>query len=903
MLRINASSNAAGAAKYFDDGLSRADYFAADEHTLGQWGGKAAAQLGLVGQVDKADFVNLANNRKPDGTKLNPRDSDRRKVAYDFTFSVPKSASIAYAVGGDNRIPQAFEEAVEATMNELETNMRTQSGQGKNKEHRLTGNMVWASFTHQTSRPVDGVPDPHLHRHAFAFNTTWNNSKQRFQAGEFGRIKEDAPYYEAAFESRMAMAMQRLGYEVERKGLSWEIKGIEKSTLDKFSRRTESINKAIAQESKDGQVLSAKQKSNVGALTRAKKVIGQSWNALRELWRSWLSDAERKQLDEAKSPSVHSLAVKKEKEALVAQHALEKAGEHLFERKSVVKETQLKAEALKRSYGQAEPHDIKQQFEQGDYYQRSIRGRDYVTTPKAVREENRMLEHVRQGRGRFEPLNALYEPQTEFLNDEQREAIAHALKDTNSVTIISGGAGTGKTTLMKEVKAGIEAANIPFRGFAPSAAASRGVMRAEGFQSADTMAQLLVNQELQEQVKGGVIWLDEAGLIGNKDMNAVFAIAKQQNSRILLTGDVRQHASVAAGDALRILEKEGEIPVVRINAIQRQRGRESYKAVVQLAAAGQVDASLHKLDRMGNVIQEADGHKRLERLASDYTKAVAKGQSALVISPTHLEGRNVSDVIRQKLKDAGTLKGKERSFLQLKSTHWTEENKSDATHYQNQEYQIEFHQNAPGHRRGDRWQVMQDSGEEGKLSGQKDGKAGKVELGVSSRFTVYRADSVDLMKGDRIRITKGGKTREGIRINNGDFFTVTGFTRSGDIKLHTGRTLNKEFGHFTHGYVTTSHSSQGKTVDQVFVAQSSASQAAASREQFYVSVSRGRIRCRIYTDDKRELESSVKKGGQRMTAREVALLTKKRQNQPRKKERLSPPANNNHKHHEKQQQL
>lgn len=877
MLRINPSSNAAGAAKYFDEGLQRADYFSKEEHCLGQWHGRLAERLGLGGTVAKADFVALAHNRTPDGKKLNPRDSTTRKVGYDFTFSVPKSVSLAYAIGGDERIRDAFEQAVEATMQELESEMRTQTGQGKNKQHVPTGEMVWASFTHRTSRPVNGIPDPHLHRHAFAFNTTWNAAKGRYQAGEFRRIKEDAAYYEAAFESRMALAMRELGYQVERRGLSWEIKGFDQPLLAKFSRRTQQVEERAAKEEAGGEELTAKQREKLGSLTRAMKLLGQSWESLCKVWKSWLSNEESTTIRTAVSqPNATAPTIGEPQ--LNARHALRRAEQHLFERKSVVKQSQLKAEALKRSYGSASPEDVDRALTSGDYYQRELKGRHYVTTRNAVEEEVQMLNYARAGRGKYYGINPTYEIKSDFLNREQRGAITHALTDRNSVTIIAGGAGTGKTTLMKEVRDGVEAAGKPFMGFAPSAAASRGVMRVEGFASADTLAQLLVNKELQEQTKNGVIWLDEAGLIGNKDMNRLFAIAYEQNARILLTGDIRQHASVAAGDALRILEREAGLPVARVDTIQRQHNQQSYKEAVQLAAAGKIDAALHRLDRMGNVIHEPDSGKRLERLVRDYQQTAAAGQTALVVSPTHIEGRNVSDSLRDALKQAGVIDGQERQFLQLKNTNWTEENKADPYHYHDRDYQLEFHQNANGHRRGERWKIDPAAGgDTDSVIGEREGKAQPIALAAASRFSVYRPEKLSIAKGDRIRLTKGGKTLEGTRVNNGDFFTVTGFTRKGDIKLHTGKVLASDYGHLTHGYVTTSHSSQGKTVDQVFIAQSSQSLPASGKQQFYVSISRGRRRCRIYTDDKQALEQAVMRDGQRMTARQVASrLTRKR---------------------------
>ena len=77
------------------------------------------------------------------------------------------------------------------------------------------------------------------------------------------------------------------------------------------------------------------------------------------------------------------------------------------------------------------------------------------------------------------------------------------------------------------------------------------------------------------------------------------------------------------------------------------------------------------------------------------------------------------------------------------------------------------------------------------------------------------------------------------------------------------------FGHWTHGYVVTSHAAQGKTVDVVLIAESSRSFPAASREQFYVSVSRGRERALVFTDDVAALHRAVTRSEPRPTATEL----------------------------------
>ena len=142
--------------------------------------------------------------------------------------------------------------------------------------------------------------------------------------------------------------------------------------------------------------------------------------------------------------------------------------------------------------------------------------------------------------------------------------------------------------------------------------------------------------------------------------------------------------------------------------------------------------------------------------------------------------------------------------------------------------------------------------------------------GNADRYTLYEKAEITLAVGDTIRMTKGGRTQEEVSFNNGDSFKIAGFTKEGDIRLHTGNTLSKDYGHWDYGICTTSHSSQGSTKDVVFIAQSSLSAPASSREQFYVSISRARQMAKIYTDDKRELEKSVMQSSQRMTAREIA---------------------------------
>src|SRR5271166_4888220 len=223
MIRITQQDSAKDAKRYY----ATADYYSEGQELVGSWGGKGAVRLGLVGMVDKFSFDRLCDNRDPrTGEKLTVRTRGERTVGYDFTFSVPKSVSLLYALTGDHDIMDAFRLAVNETMRDIESEMKTRVRRNGRDENRDTGNMVWAEFIHTTSRPVDGLPDPQLHAHVFAFNTTWDEQEDRWKAGQFRELKRDAPYFQAAFRARLANKLQDLGFGIERKRDDFELAGL-----------------------------------------------------------------------------------------------------------------------------------------------------------------------------------------------------------------------------------------------------------------------------------------------------------------------------------------------------------------------------------------------------------------------------------------------------------------------------------------------------------------------------------------------------------------------------------------------------------------------------------------------------------------------------------------------------
>ena len=265
MLRVIASRNAK---EYFKESLSKEDYYTEGQEIRGEWQGIGAQKLGLSGPVNPEAFEALCENKKP-GTdqRLTQRNKGNRIVGYDFNFHCPKSVSVVYEFTKDERILDAFKDSVNQTMREIETESKTRVRQNGANENRTTGNMVWAEFVHFTARPVNGVPDPHLHAHCYAFNTTWDETEKKWKAGQFRDLKADAPYFEAAFHARFARQLADMGYGIERTAKGWELAGVPQRVLGEFSQRTVQVE----QKAKELGITSAKEKDGLAALTRERK--------------------------------------------------------------------------------------------------------------------------------------------------------------------------------------------------------------------------------------------------------------------------------------------------------------------------------------------------------------------------------------------------------------------------------------------------------------------------------------------------------------------------------------------------------------------------------------------------------------------------------------------------------
>ena len=898
MLRIPKAkpSTAAGVKAYFDKELRQGNYYLDGEghDTPGIWGGQGAQMLGLAGEVERKDFHALCDNLNPStGDRLTQMTKSNRRVGYDISFNAPKSLSLLYTETRDPKIIAAFDTAVDNAMRRIEADVqaRVRAGNKYSLEGRTTDNLVYGRFTHFSARPITGseIPDPHLHAHCYTFNATFDPVEEKWKAIDIGNV--DAPYHEAAFHTDLSKAINELGYATTKttahKGTFWEVAGYPRSVIEKFSRRTQQVE----DRAKELGLTTDAEKDQLAAQTRHAKGEPPTLATLQtELNKRYtvqeLEDIASEREKSSDAPVTHA-------------EALDYAIDHLFEHNSYVTDKKLMREAMRYGYGTGSltVEGVRDEFEgRSELITRTIGDKRYATTQQVLAAERRVLDYAQSGQDTcsrlgsykhvfneqdYEYVDEIFQgntPEEIARSKQQKEAVLHVLESTDRVIVIRGAAGTGKTTLMKEAVAGIEeGSGKEVFTFAPSAPASRGVLRDEGFDNAETVQRLLVDTKMQGRMRDGVIWVDEAGMLSTKQMKQLVEVADRQSARLVLSGDHRQHTSVEQGEPFRLLMDEKAVNFAEVTTIFRQQDDVYREAVFDLSS-GYVVEGFEKLDGLGWIVETEDVGDLHEQLTDDYMQTIGekggrgKFKTALVVSPTHREGEKVAALIRDRLRtlpefDERCLSGEDNNIYQQRNLYWTNAQKGDPRNYQAGTV-VQFHQNATGIKRGERLTVLQQSN--GTVVAETaTGEKKMVPLNAPERFNVYEAGSLALASGERIRITRGGQSKDGHRLENGTFYNVMGFTKDGDIQLSNGWVLDKDFGNLAHGYVTTSHTAQGRTVDRVFIAQSAESFPATSTEQFYVSLSRGRRSAKVYTDDKAMLVAKAAQSGQRMSATEM----------------------------------
>ena len=512
MLRITPQSSPDEAKRYY----ASADYYMEGQELLGRWGGQGARMLGLDGSVSRQEFNRLCDNLHPKtAERLTARTRDDRTVGYDFTFSVPKSVSLLYAMTEDQAVLDAFRDSVHEAMREIEAEMKTRVRKGGRNEERVTGNIAYGEFIHLTTRPLeDGMPDPQLHAHCFVFNATHDAEEGHVEGRPVPRP-----------ETRLAVLASGIPRAAGQSAAGPRLRSGTEARRFRAGRGSGGGHKAVfaANGQNRGSGSRARHREPgrqgpAGRLTREAKDNSLTWPELTSEWGNRLTPEERQQIEAVQERRGSKPVPERQEEA-----AVDFAIRHVFEREAVVGEKRLLAEALKHGLGAVTVEGVR-----GAYARRSLLveerdGRRVVTTPEVLAEEERLVAFARDGRGTRRSLGVPGRPiQRDWLNAGQRQAVRHILSSHDRVILIRGAAGTGKTTLMQEAAEAIAEGGHKVVVLAPSAGASRDVLRGAGFRDADTVAMFLKSEAMQQRAAGQVIWVDEAGLLNSQDTAALF---------------------------------------------------------------------------------------------------------------------------------------------------------------------------------------------------------------------------------------------------------------------------------------------------------------------------------------------------------------------------------------------
>ena len=885
MLAAKAQYSLKDAQRYFQEHLAVGDYYSEKQAVAGRWIGHGAKALGLSEITSAEEFLRLCANVHPKtGQRLTLRHKTsrrdigadgaehqraNRRVFYDFTFSPPKSVSIAALVGNDARIVKAHEQAVDAALTQLEGFASTRVRKNGEYADRTTGNIAAAVFRHETSRALD----PHLHTHCVVFNATHDPVENAWKALQNHDMFAAQKFLENVYYHELARELRRFGYSIENKPRGdFEIEGVSPALIEKFSKRHQEIDQRTREllerqpEKATGNLAAIR--DNIAHKERARKIRGVTLSELQASWDKQLTAEEKASLDRLTTgqPATEVRSVK------AAEQAVAWAEEHVFARRSVVREHELWRHALEHARGQnLKLSDIQSVTRQRGYL-RYPEHPGKVTTREVLRREWEIVCMARDGARQFSPLCPRHSIDDAALDAEQRQAVRHILESGDFVTLFRGGAGTGKSYTLQEVYRALCQAGQAVEVVAPQRQQVMDLER-DGFHGAQTVSAFLARSAL---APGGVMLVDEAGQIGGHQMHQLLTLARASGARLILSGDTRQHGAVESSDALRAIEKYSGLRAAELTEIRRQdparaRTREErerimgYKRAVEEASEGKLDASFRRLDRQGAVVV-CSPQEQAEQLAQHYLALAEQHESVVVVSQTWSEIHRVNEQVRAALKSRGLLGAEDRSVTTLETVDLTDAQKRDRRFYDEQT-RLVLNRDAGGFRKGQTCRLVAvtdngfvlDTGE----------KTRTVPFRFADRLTACRSKELALAEGDRLQLKANARTRAGQRLANGELVTVKKIAANGRITLTDERILDRDYRQFVRGFAITSYASQGKTVDHVLFSDS-AVKAATNSQQWYVTISRGRKGITIFTADKIQLRENIRRAGDRTLAMDLA---------------------------------
>ena len=781
---------------YYAD-LASEDYYHAGGEPPGQWAGSGSADFGLHGRVSDLAYRRVFAGLDPlTGHPLLQQQAGKdHRPGWDFTFSAPKSVSVVWSQADERTrqdIQHAQDVAVRAAIQHLEKYAVTRRGHG-GTEHE-PARLIVATYEHGTSR----AQDPQLHTHSLVANLC------RREDGTFGTLEVRDMYGAkmaagAIYRAELAARMQALGFAVEQDGDAFRIAGSSRALENEFSKRREEIERTLEEKK-----LSGARAAEVACLdTRHKK----SELNRAELFESWQQTGQEYGHDPA---AVRSAVAEPIPEIPPAADIMRTLTENL----SVVPDHHIYRAVAVAAQGRLGAADIE------NHVQKILAGGDVVRLRRndgQIRYSTREMVEIeagigasaagRKGEGKHPVAGDLIAAvcNRSTPSDNQRDRIKAIVGGRDGVVCVQGMAGTGKSYVMGICREAWADAGYHVIGAALAGKAAAG-LKDEAKIESHTIHRLLADlaDGRQQLTARTIVVIDEAGMVGSRQMAEILSRCEAAGAKLVLTGDTDQLQPVSAGGAFRaIQERTGAL---KIDEIRRQRNAEDRRTI------------------------DRDPDEPTGQWAIDAVHHFAQGRAAEGLAAYHAQGRLHVEADRQatlaRLIDAWAdqrdSRAPEKSLILGSLNHDV----------------AELNRKAREHVR--------------------------PTLGAGGVITVAdRAGNtrpLEIREGDRICFGKNAnvfdpsaKTKQPVK--NGHLATVE-FMQPGQrpgewiitAKIdgdppRSVRFSSVEYNQLAHGYAVTSYKAQGVTVDRTYVF---ATDIMASRENIYVQMSRHRLSADLF---------------------------------------------------------
>ena len=661
---LNVGKLRRGGENYYLNSVARGveDYYLGSGEAPGYWLASGSRAAGLRGRVGEHALRNILNARDPrTGELLIAKPRDDRVPGFDLTFRAPKSVALLHALGpkeASNEVVNAHDAAVAAAMAYMESVASgARRGHAGHKTIRSEG-FVAAGFRHRTSR----AGDPLLHTHVLVANLLkgeddrWGALDARFL---FGHAKTAGYLYQAHLRHELT---RRLGVEwTEVHNGTADIEGISRGAIEAFSTRRREIESALG----DGEAASGAAAQVAALQTRRAKDYDVAPDALLSEWRAkaeslGLSD---EQLAATLHRSVEAAVDRGRVESELAGASGLTASSATFSRREVI---QALCDQVKGGAKVDELVSWADSFLGSTNVVRVDETKTAdprFTTPGMLEVE---LDVVRGAlRRRHDGVGIAPDQHVEraiarrdSLEPDQVAMVRRITTSGAGVESVVGKAGTGKTFALAAANEAWTSAGYNVVGCALAARAAQELEAGSGIRS-QTLARMLL--DLDDVRSGGlpdgsIVVVDEAAMVGTRDLHRLLGHAERAGTKVVLVGDDHQLPEIEAGGAFRGLRRRGTF--VELSQVRRQPTVWEREALDLIRAGNAKEAMAAYLGRERIVTGRTPESVR-QSLVSDWWHAWHEDRRAVMIAARRSEVADLNARARRELRSAGLLGSEE----------------------------------------------------------------------------------------------------------------------------------------------------------------------------------------------------------------------------------------------------